>query len=423
MLNKSKLFESVFLLSFGLSLIFPIFPTYTFGMMYHVLIITFLPLVFISTSTSFNKLILTFVSIFFAFFFFVSLVSLLANEGLSISGLLSSSKLVYFYIYILFGFVYSYSESGNVTRFIRLYYAVLVFSLIVAFSEKVTPSINFFLYKREYQEIISDKLTSIFNTTYHYAFFLTFGFIFLCVNAFESIAKSESISKLFLNFIKILLLFYIIFLTNSRMFFMTVILFLSIYGLLFFLTRRFSIKSAQIVLISLFAIVSLFIVNFDFIENRYPYVITGVQYILSGGLDFSGGGSGSFNSRINQIIHSVVSISEQPLLGAGSGKDIYLESIYAYTIFKYGISSVFVYFLSTLSLCLVCYNGARISRSHDERVFFKSCLWFLLFSPFYFLSGPLFEVPKLSLFFFSLIGVILGAYSKLKLKLKLKLER
>lgn len=402
-----KLYLLFFLVCFFISIAAPIFPGATGGMMYHVLFISLIPSVMLPWVL---KMKMNFVLGFMLSFFviFVMTYASLYNEGnINISSALSSLKILYFGIYILMGYAYVSCSTLSVELFGRTYFGLVIVAVIVSIIELTMPSVSYLLYKRESMEILDDKLSSIFNTTYHLAFFLFFGYLCYLQNFIRSLQNPANSSAL-LAFMMLLIIMSLILLTQSRMFVMMAVL-ISVFLISILLLKRVNKPNILISVTILFiAILGVIFTFWDALAEKFYYIVYGVDFLLSGQLDFSGDGIGSFNTRINQILFSIAQIHDNPFVGVGSGKDIYLESLYAYLLYKYAVPGVIFYFV------ILCFLVKKINfilkgnNSFREQVFFNACYWFFILSPFYFLSGPLFEVPKLSLFFFVLIGIVYG---------------
>ncbi len=411
MVTIQKIYTAIFLACFFISIAVPIFPGATGGMMYHVLLISLLPALILPFVLKIEMQFL--LSFFLSFFviFLMTCAALINEDGVDIASMASALKIFYFCIYILMGYAYAVCANRSVESFYNTYFWLVIVCIIAGIIELTVPSISYLLYKRESMMILDDKLSSIFNTTYHLAFFLFFGYLYFLQSFISSLQNSSG--KMLSSFIMLLVIFSVILLTQSRMFVMMAAL---ISAFLFSILMLKRINKPNI-LLSLSVIVLIIcgavIAFWDTFSTKFYYIVYGIDFLLSGQLDFSGDGAGSFNTRINQIIFSIDQIHDNPFVGVGSGKDIYLESLYAYLLYKYAVPGLMFYFV-TLYFLLKRISGILRKRiSVKEEVFFKASYWFFLLSPLYFLSGPLFEVPKLSLFFFVLIGFIYG-YNKLE---------
>lgn len=412
MVTVQKLYSCFFLVCFFISIAAPIFPGATGGMMYHVLLISLIPSVMLPWVLKMKmNFVLGFMLSFFVIFV-MTCASLYNEENVNISSALSSLKILYFGIYILMGYAYASCSTLSIELFSRTYFWLVIVAVIVGIIELTIPTVSYLLYKRESMEILDDKLSSIFNTTYHLAFFLFFGY--LCylqyfIRSLQSPANSSALSA----FIMLLIIMSFILLTQSRMFVMMAIL-ITVFLISILLLKRINKPNILLsVAIMFIAILGVIFTFWDALAEKFYYIVYGIDFLLSGQLDFSGDGVGSFNTRINQILFSIAQIHNNPFIGVGSGKDIYLESLYAYLLYKYAVPGVVFYFIILYFLVKKINVILKENNSFKEQVFFNSCNWFFILSPFYFLSGPLFEVPKLSLFFFVLIGIVYG-YDKVE---------
>lgn len=406
MATVQKIYTSIFLTCFFVSIAAPIFPGATGGMMYHVLLISLLPAAMLPWVL---KMKIQFLLSFLLSFFIILVMTcaaLINEDGVNIASFSSSLKIFYFGIYILMGYAYVSCSNRSVESFYNTYFGLIIVCIIVGIIELTVPSISYLLYKRESMEILDDKLSSIFNTTYHLAFFLFFGYLYYLQAFISSLQNSKG--KLLPYFIMLIVIISVILLTQSRMFVMMAVL---ISAFLFFILMLNRINKPNVLLaltVIVIVVCGIFIAFGDIFATKFYYIVYGVDFLLSGKLDFSGDGIGSFNTRINQIIFSIEQIHDNPFVGVGSGKDLYLESLYAYLLYKYAVPGLVFYFVALYFLIKKINSILRMRISFKEEIFFKASYWFFLLSPFYFLSGPLFEVPKLSLFFFVLIGMVYG---------------
>ncbi|QMI05660.1 O-antigen ligase family protein [Citrobacter sp. RHB25-C09] len=411
MVTVQKIYSSIFLTCFFISIAAPIFPGATGGMMYHVLLISLLPAVMLPWVL---KMKMQFLLSFLLSIFIVLVMTCaaLANEdGVNIASFSSSLKIFYFGIYVLMGYAYVTCSNRSVELFYNTYFWLIMVCIIVGLIELTVPSISYLLYKRESMEILDDKLSSIFNTTYHLAFFLFFGYLYYLQAFVSSLQNSKG--KLLPCFIMLMAIISVILLTQSRMFVMMAAL-IAVFLFCVLMLKRINKPNVLLSLTVVVIVVCGTVIAFwDSFSAKFYYIVYGIDFLLSGQLDFSGDGIGSFNTRINQIIFSIDQIHNNPFVGVGSGKDIYLESLYAYLLYKYAVPGLVFYFVALYFLVKKINSILRMRISLKEDVFFKASYWFFLLSPLYFLSGPLFEVPKLSLFFFVLIGMVYG-YDKLE---------
>ncbi|EJD6539830.1 TPA: hypothetical protein U2J54_002425 [Providencia rettgeri] len=322
--------------------------------------------------------------------------------------ILSSFKIFYFYLYILMGYTFAVTEVKAINYYVKWYFIIVLVSLIFSIIELTIPSVSYFLYKRDNIEILDDKLSSIFNTTYHFAFFLFFGYIYILIRFFDSIKKRKgnTISTIFFC----LILLIAITLTQSRMFFIISIILLIALTVSFVINKITNILVVITTIVFFIALFSIYFYYEDLIQEKLYYILNGIIFLFSGEIDFSGQGSGSFNTRINQIIQSHNALNGNIFIGAGTGKGLLLESLYAYLIYKYAYSGLVLYFIIWFFLLRVILKQINTAENDNEMYFFKTCFIFFFLSPIYFLSGPLYEVPKLSQFFFILIGLIYGTY-------------
>lgn len=403
--GKLTLFQKVYLIVFFLVICVPIFPKITGGMLYHVLVLSLIPLFFLLfvKRIYFNSGML-FATGWVAIHLLMSIWAIFLSNDFSYSGVVSIFKYAYFYLYIFFSFV-AISQGDYILKpLLKIYLFSFLYSVFIFLTDMLFPELNALLYKREEMDILVGKATGLFNTTYHYAFFL------LPILIYATLSLKNSTSLLHrMSFVGLALASYLMILASqSRMFFIVASLYLLI--IVIFNSYRVMKSYLTLVILGVFGLVSFYIMSVygDDILDILGYVYYGIMYIFSGGLDFSGGGAGSFNTRINQILFSLEAISQNPLFGAGTGKDIYLETVYANVIYKFGIPGLFAFSIMTLSMLVLSYKISRKSKTTLKVNVFKTIFWMFFLSPLYMLSGPVYEVQKLSFIYFGFIGLILG---------------
>ncbi|KHS85367.1 hypothetical protein PZA22_11085 [Pectobacterium polaris] len=407
----SYFYQKIFLFSFFLGIAVPIFPTYTGGMMYHALLISLMPLFFIGFVFKTTKEFFCCFFLIFFLFLIASIFSLLNEVDLSLLSLISSFKILYFLFYFMMGYSFSTIANNAIEGFTKVYFLLVIISMIFGVVELINPSISYFLYKRDSIEILDDKLSSIFNTTYHLSFFLFFGFLYFLISYVEKIKGNNfRDKKTSFPLLSCIIIFLFILLTQSRIFVLVSLFMFFLMLSVVFIKKITNIKIFSLIIIITVSFLWILNIYLEEISEKFYYVINGIEFLISGSLDFSGNGIGSFNTRINQIIFSINEIKNNPFIGAGSGKDLYLESLYSYLLYKYAVPGLLLYFICGFFILKIINKNIELSQSELDLVFFKTCYWFFLLSPIYFLSGPLFDVPKLSQFFFCLIGVIYGRY-------------
>ena len=390
----------------------PILPSFTGGNAYHVLFISLTPFaLYLLAAKPINSFHLKSFVYLIAFLLLTALTYFNHDEN-DFSSIISSLKIIYFYSYVIIGYHCARVGSRSTDALIACIKFVFVFSIITSCVEYLFPSISHFLYKRSDFEILEDKLTSIFNTTYHYAFFLFVVFSIYISYFIDYTSKSNNSSRSSILIIGMLLAvsFVLIALTQSRIFFLTGIL--VILGALIYPMFTSRTNYLVVALITLIAMSTYFAITL--LGEHLGYLLYGIELLLSGGLDFSGAGAGSFNTRINQIIFAYDAISSNIYLGAGVGKDLYLETLYAYALYKYGFTGLGLILLLALYLSFVSLNLVAISTTRSDRVIARSMFILFLTFPFYTLGGPIFEVPKLSFLFFFLIGFLFGLRDRIR---------
>lgn len=316
---------------------------------------------------------------------------------------------------ILLFVLYFYQSFNNVRDYSDFHYYIkglakpilflAVAYILLGFIEFLIGDFCFInlLYKRSafYKTGIEFSSTTFMGSTYPSAFlgFFLLNVLFL-INQF--------LKKRYLSLICLLLIFIII-LSQSKPFILLVVSFYIIY-FAFSMGKNFVKLS--------------FFLAFTFILFLYPFaldIITTFLEYLSPNLraarsmlvivsDTSS--SGTLNTRLEQVYFSIDSVSSKLyLIGAGLGRELYLESWIAEVIFRYGFLGFTAYFVTYLIITYRLYKITFFSRKNI--VFFSLFYWFssLIISE---LSGLQVENGKtmvLSAFMFSMIMIVLGRKS------------
>ncbi|WP_141650378.1 O-antigen polymerase [Aliivibrio fischeri] len=356
------------------------------------------------------------VALFFSLSGFILLVQSLLKDTIfgnaSFSDIIGTFRPLYFFLFFIF--FYFYIDSLNkLNKYINL---LCFFGLILAvhaFLEVFGPDffqkINFFLYKREDKLIILDKAVSTFGITYLFSFFMlipTLIFYYLFLN-----------KRNIVFLVGFLLCSSAIFLSQSRTVFIAY--FISIALSFIFIPKHdnASYRTFLALIASTgFILFVLFVSYFDVIITQFNYIFKGILYLLENGVDLSGNGTGSINSRFNQLRLVFVDNDGLPLLGIGLGRHIdnQLESIYAYYTYRYGL----IFLISFMCLIMLTSYKARsiannICNTYKESSFYSAVALFLFVSPISLIAAPSHELIRMNVIFFSLFALVF-IFEKLK---------
>ena len=255
-----------------------------------------------------------------------------------------------------------------------------------------------------------NRLTIPFGNPYDLAFVLLyFVFYFLM-----KVIYKKSFKFAFLT----ILALYLLISTGSRSVSVSfLVVFLLIYPF-FVLRLKIRRRSKHIALLIYLSTIGLFLINIDTFIEENPF-ISGqyVQFIESGSI------GDSATVRLEQFAFAVEKSSENlllPLIGKGPSKKEmeHVESAYTYIYYRYGIIGfipyIFIYIYTLVSLFkLIFKNGNRFTI--HQPVFASLFLWFLTM-PISAIGGMFIEQPKVSFFYYLMIGYILSMRCKVNLK-------
>lgn len=170
----------------------------------------------------------------------------------------------------------------------------------------------------------------------------------------------------------------------------------------------------------LMIIVFLSLYYFIMVSNITPYVQSFISIVWNTYLD-SGtrglvGSSPSIGNRVEQLEAVISKIDTLPLIGAGIGKGyLYLESLYALWLFRYGL-------LGYLVLAVVCINGIIVCRKLRKNFEVNSIEGALLtafpFITLYFfvvsISSNVIDQFRVALFYIAFLAIIRAIYMRQK---------
>lgn len=279
---------------------------------------------------------------------------------------------------------------------------ISVLYVIVGGSEVILGDFKFinFLYKRAAidKSGIEYSATTFMGSTYPSAFL---GFFLLCVLAFIN----QFINRKRISLIIFLLMVTILF-TQSKPFILLSFFYYIAY--LVFSRGKFAVYLFSVISFLLLVLFYSFFFEFmiDFLKV-FELNSKAARSLLVMMTDTES--SGTLNTRIEQIDYAIESVaSNLYLVGAGLGRDIYLESWVSEVIYRYGFFGLTTYVAAYLFVTYKLFSLVLSSRK--GMVFFGLFFWFSTL-PISQLSGMMIENGKtmvLSAFMFSLIFFIIN---------------
>jgi hypothetical protein len=250
------------------------------------------------------------------------------------------------------------------------------------------------------------RLTIPFGNPYDLAFVLVFFIFYFLMYAIYN----NSIRYLFLAAFAL----YLLICTGSRSVSLSfIIVFLLVYPI-FVLRLNLKRKVKSMVLFLFVSSIGLFLINLESFIKEYPF-ISGqyVQFVESGDIGQSA------SERLDQFYFALDKSSESfltPLIGNGPSKMEmeHVESAYTYIYYRYGIIGfilyIFVYIYILISLFKLIFR--RYSQfPKDQPIFTALFLWFLTM-PISAIGGMFIEQPKVSFFYYLMIGFTLARRCK-----------
>ncbi|WP_145953560.1 hypothetical protein [Alloalcanivorax xenomutans] len=270
--------------------------------------------------------------------------------------------------------------------------------------------IAYFLYKRDYKEIISNKSTGPFGITYYLSFFLLLPFcIFFC-----RFLSGAGLASLF----GAALVFFAALISQSRTgLFSYLFAMLVSVVLVGVLNGRRGVVMFVISLPIVTIMGSYFYMNYQEILSDFSYLNAGISFVFEGNVDFSGGGEGSANVRLHQIYFAIKNMHFGGVFGSGLAKDgsILLESLYALYLYRYGFLGLFLFFF-VIFMCIKSSWGKsrffRVTSDHSRFSLYVALSAFFMSVPLALFSSAMQDGPKLSFFFYGAIACALCTSNK-----------
>lgn len=170
-------------------------------------------------------------------------------------------------------------------------------------------------------------------------------------------------------------------------------------------------------IVSLVFLIFLAVSIFTELKREFPYLIDQIILFFQNG---DVGNSGSI--RIKQIMFALEKSSKNLIIilfGNGPSKleMEYVESMYAYQFFRYGIFGFILYTFTPITLFIKCtIKNIKCNNLQFEKVHFNiTFLLFLISLPVLFIGNNFTEQVRSSFIFYSFAGIICSQYDSLKL--------
>lgn len=173
----------------------------------------------------------------------------------------------------------------------------------------------------------------------------------------------------------------------------------------------------------LFAILMLVVLIFFVVS--IPYLLENFRYLTGQFVRLlEGEGIGRSGSiRLEQFLFALEKAASNPLImlfGNGPAKSEleYVESIYNYQFYRYGVVGFLLYFVSLIGLGVFFAWKIlmRIGRHHAAYPFFLTLLVWFLIIPLMSVGNNFTEQIRLSFFFYSMLGLLAASYSLVVLR-------
>ncbi|KZN15065.1 hypothetical protein [Marinomonas sp. TW1] len=185
----------------------------------------------------------------------------------------------------------------------------------------------------------------------------------------------------------------------------------------------FTLKTARLNKKLLFYYFLLFFVFVSFLLSL-PYLLEDFKYLTGQFVRLLENGSvgNSANLRMNQFLFALGKAENNPFIlffGNGPAKNEmeYVESIYNYLFYRYGIAGVLFYFFI---LVVAIIQGFKILKkigqnSKNYALFLGVILWFITI-PFLSIGNNFTEQFRISFFYYTLLGFVASSYYQIVLK-------
>lgn len=316
-------------------------------------------------------------------------------------------------LYIL-AFLFSYmyfSKKGSIEYFEKLIIAIFIIVVLFGLNHffRMFDSISE-LYTKSHN-IRSMRVSVPFVNPYDYAFFMSFFIYYFFI---------KFLYGRLIYFLFFLLSVVMFILPQSRSvaagfivgFFLIMPLFLTYSG---FKLKTFKINLRLLIFYVFFIILATsFIIAIPYLIENFGY-LTGqfVRLLESGEI------GGSAGARVEQFLFALEKAISNPfimLFGNGPAKDEleYVESIYNYFFYRYGVVGVILYFYLLFLSLFFCFKIIKITgyQSRHYALFMAIFLWFITI-PFLSIGNNFTEQARTSFFYYMLLGLVGASYYRI----------
>lgn len=171
---------------------------------------------------------------------------------------------------------------------------------------------------------------------------------------------------------------------------------------------------------------AIFLMMFGCLILVLPFLIDNLQYLTRQFIRLieSGDIGNSAGLRLQQFQFALEKAQNPAILFFGNGpaksEMEFVESIYTYQLYRYGLLGVVLYFLVPLSLAIFMLWKIlrRIGRNSPYYALFMAMLIWFFTLPFVLIGNNFTEQVRVSFFYYSLLGVLCACYSFLGSKLE-----
>jgi len=267
------------------------------------------------------------------------------------------------------------------------------------------------LYTKE-KNILSRRVSTPFINPYDFAFIMSFFIVYF-------LSKFLFAKKFGLLLLASMLLF---FLPQSKsiavaLLFSLGVLFPILMTLFCFRLRSMTV-SMSLMKYFFLALVAIFLfaLSFSFLLENFAYLVNQFVILLDGG-----GVGRSANIRLEQFLFAMDKAALHPLIllfgnGPAKGEMEFVESIYNYQFYRYGLVGAILYFafpllVSTIFLWKIL---KAIGRQHSRFPLFFSLFIWLLMLPISSIGNNFTEQVRSSFFFYSILGIIAATHFYLR---------
>jgi|GEM_PF-3250206 len=276
---------------------------------------------------------------------------------------------------------------------------IFIFNIFDIFDIYGFRHLSFTLYKRETVTILQNKAIAPFSQTYQLGSLMILILVYFFIGSMKLPGNKKVI--MFLGFLCALL---ILLLTQSRSSLLAFIISLSL-CILFASSRRTLVQALLFLSTILFFGVLYNNEIYDFLREKLPYMISGIESMV-------GGSNNSVNYRSEQIYWVIDNSSL--IIGMGVSKAHYMfESLYSLYLYRYGVFGLLLFLLLCVLNFVNYYRASFYHKQHDYLLLAIS-IWFLSY-PVTALSSAHQDTPKLALVFYGLTGLGFALNRKVKL--------